>query len=329
MIRDMTLTKNNTVLPWPVLRFDRYKDSLETVHLWTQIIGKIRLRQMPWINHSWHVTLYVAPRGLTTGSMPYAGGLFEILMDFVSHEVKVTTGDGRTERMPLYPRSVADFYSALFDLLHGLGIDVRIYGKPNEIAGAIPFAEDDVHCSYDGKEMNLLFQALRRIEVVFVQFRSGFGGKVSPVHLFWGAFDLAVSRFSGREAPKHPGGMPNMPDDVMQEAYSHEVSSCGFWPGAGDFPVPAFYSYCYPTPPDFGHQPVQPAEAYYSQEMGEFLLPYEVVQQSADPEGTLMRFLSTTYHAAALTGHWDNRLECDLTRYKRPLSPPPPDSARP
>jgi hypothetical protein len=315
----LTLTKNDNALPWPVLRFDRYKDSLETVHLWTQIVGKIRLRQMPWINHSWHVTLYVIPTGLSTGSMPYTGGLFEIAMDFVDHELKVITSAGKTARMRLYPRSVADFYAALFDLLRSLDIHVRIYAKPNEVAVAIPFREDHAHGSYDKQEINLLFEALARTEAVFVRFRSGFRGKVSPVHLFWGSFDLAVSRFSGREAPKHPGGMPNMPDDVMQEAYSHEVSSCGFWPGSGESPAPVFYSYCYPTPPDFGRQPVEPAGAYYSQEKGEFLLPYEVVQQSADPEGTLMSFLTTTYDAAAVTGHWDNRLECDLTRYKRPL----------
>jgi hypothetical protein len=319
MDQDMTFTKNDNALPWPVLRFDRYKDSLETVHLWTQIIGKIRLRQMPWINHSWHVTLYVTSRGLTTRAMPYAGGIFEIVMDFVDHEVKVTTSAGGAGRMPLYPRSVADFYAGLFDLLRSLDINVRIYSKPNEIADAIPFREDYIHHSYDKEEINLLFQVLTRVEVVFTRFRSGFRGKVSPVHLFWGAFDLAVSRFSGREAPKHQGGMPNMPDDVMQEAYSHEVSSCGFWPGAADFPTPVFYSYCYPTPSEFGHQPVEPAQAYYSQEMGEFLLPYEVVQRSADPEGTLMSFLTTTYDAAALTGKWDNALECDLTRYKRLL----------
>ncbi|GGB02155.1 DUF5996 family protein [Puia dinghuensis] len=315
----MTYTKENNVVPWPVLKFDRYKDTLETVHLWTQIIGKVRLRQMPWLNHSWHVTLYVSPRGLTTGSMPYAGGIFEIVMDFTSHEVKVATSDGATRSMPLYPCSVADFYASFFDMLHNLGIDARIYGKPSEIAGAIPFSEDHVHCSYDKQEMNLLFQALMKTNVVFTRFRAGFRGKVSPVHFFWGAFDLAVTRFSGREAPKHSGGIPNMPDDVMQEAYSHEVSSCGFWPGGRDFPTPVFYSYCYPTPPDFGRQPVEPSEAFYSEQQGEFFLSYEVIRQSMDPEGTLMRFLKTTYRAAAITGHWDDSLECDLSHYKRLL----------
>ncbi len=274
---------------------------------------------MPWINHSWQVTLYINSRGLTTGSMPYADGSFEIVMDFLAHELEVTTNAGKVARMGLYPRTVADFYSRLFDLLRSLDIHIKIYGKPNEIAGAIPFAKDFVHGSYDKTEIGGIFQALTRIEPVFVRFRSGFTGKVSPVHLFWGSFDLAVTRFSGREAPKYPGGVPNIPDDVMQEAYSHEVSSCGFWLGGADFPEAAFYSYCYPTPADFGRQPVEPSGAFYSQEKGEFFLPYAVVQKSADPEGTLMQFLNSTYRAAAVTGKWDARLECDLSRYKRPL----------
>ena len=304
---------------WPVLQFDQYKDTLETVHLWTQIVGKIRLRQMPWINHSWHVTLYVTPRGLTTGSMPYENGIFEIIMDLTSHEVIVYTSAGKEGRMALFPRSVPDFYMALIDLLRDLGVNIKIYGKPCEIADAIPFHEDRIHHSYDKEAITSIFQALARIQPVFVRFRSGFRGKVSPIHLFWGAFDLAVTRFSGREAPKHSGGMPNMPDKVMQEAYSHEVSSCGFWPGAAEFPEPVFYSYCYPTPADFGDQPVEPEGAYYSREKGEFFLPYEVAQKSANPENTLMRFLTSTYRAAASTGHWDRSLECDLREYKRPL----------
>ncbi len=317
----MTSSNNDIAVPWPVLRFDQYKDTLETVHLWTQIIGKIRLRQMPWINHSWHVTLYVTPRGLTTGSMPYAGGTFEIVMDFTDHEVKVITSSGKRDSIFLYPRTVADFYTSLFEMLRRLEINVRIYSKPNEIADAIPFREDQLHRSYDKDEMNTLFQAFAKTAVVFTRFRSGFTGKVSPVHLFWGAFDLAVTRFSGREAPLYPGGMPNMPDDVMQEAYSQEVSSCGFWAGTADFPKPVFYSYCYPTPPDFSRQPVEPAEAFYSQDKGEFFLPYEAVQQSPDSDNTLLRFLTSTYEAAAVTGHWDKNLECNLSRYKRPLPP--------
>jgi len=304
---------------WPVLQFDQYRDTLETVHLWTQIVGKIRLRQMPWVNHSWHVTLYVTPRGLTTGSMPYPGGIFEIILDFTSHEVIVLTSAGKERRMDLFPRSVADFYVALFGLLHDLGVYVKIYGKPNEIADAIPFREDRVHHSYDKQAIHMIFQVLARTLVVFDRFRSGFTGKVSPIHLFWGAFDLAVTRFSGREAPKHKGAMPNMPVDVMQEAYSHEVSSCGLWLGTPEFPTPVFYSYCYPTPADFGDQPVEPEGAYYSREMGEFFLPYAAVQGSADPENTLMRFLTSTYRAASTTGHWDKSLECDLREYKRPI----------
>jgi hypothetical protein len=315
----MNSSKSDNTSTWPVLHFDQYEDTLATVHMWTQIVGKVRLRQMPWLNHSWHVTLYVTPRGLTTGSMPYEGGSFEIIMDFTSHELIVTTSAGRQRRMDLSPRSVADFYMALFDLLREVDVNVKIYGKPNEVADAIPFREDLVHHSYDKQAISSLFQALARIEVVFVRFRSRFRGKVSPVHLFWGSFDLAVTRFSGREAPKHPGGIPNIPDDIMQEAYSHEVSSCGFWPGAADFPTPVFYSYCYPTPPDFGDQPVEPAEAYYSREKGEFFLPYHVVQGSANPEYTLMHFLTSTYRAAAATGHWDPSLECDLRKYKQQL----------
>ena len=315
----MSSSKSDHSLSWPELRFDQYKDTLATVHLWTQIVGKVRLRQMPWLNHSWHVTLYVTPRGLTTGSMPYKGGIFEIVLDFISHELIVTTSENKQRRMDLYPRSVADFYMALFELLRELDVNVRIYGRPNEIADAIPFREDLVHHSYDKEAMNGIFLAMARIEPVFVRFRSHFRGKVSPVHLFWGAFDLAVSRFSGREAPPHQGAMPNMPADVMQEAYSHEVSSCGFWPGAAESPTPVFYSYCYPTPADFGDQPVEPEGAYYSREMGEFFLPYEVVQKSANPENILLHFLTSTYRAAAITGHWDKSLECDLSHYKQPL----------
>lgn len=315
--------KNNTGLPWPVLSFDKYKDTVETVHLWTQIVGKIRLRQMPWLNHSWHVTLYVTPRGLTTASMPHPGGTFELVMDFTDHEIKVITNSGNTASLPLRPGTIADFYAMLFDMLRQLGINARIYGKPSEMADAIPFREDQAQRSYDMDVMNTLFGAFVKSAVVFTQFRSRFTGKVSPVHFFWGGFDLAVTRFSGRPAPRHPGGMPNVPDDVMQEAYSHEVSSCGFWPGAKDFPYPVFYSYCYPTPPDFGRQTVEPAEAFYSQEKGEFFLPYEAVQQSADPEDILMKFLTSTYRAAADTGHWDSSLECNLSRFKRPLPPNP------
>ncbi len=290
---------------WPELKFELLQDTMATVQLWTQIVGKIRLKKTPWLNHSWHVTLYVSSRGLTTGSIPYEQGVFQLEFDFNQHQLVITTSKGGNEKIALYPRTVASFYKELFDTLRTLGIRVKIHAKPNEIEPAIPFEQDEVHQSYDKDQMYLFWQALVRMEPVFTEFRARFIGKCSPVHFFWGAFDLAVTRFSGREAPKHPGGMPNIPLEVMREAYSHEVSSAGFWPGSEAFPHPAFYAYCYPTPPDFGTRPVAPKEAFFSQEMGEFFLPYEVVRQSSDPEATLMRFLQSTYEAAATTGKWD------------------------
>jgi len=304
---------DSTNSTWPHLEFGAYGDTVATVHLWTQIIGKIRLKKMPWLNHSWHVTLYVSGRGLTTGSIPCGKGVFQIDMDFIDHQVIILCSDGKMETIKLYPRSVASFYEELFSKLGSMSIEVAIYDSPNEVDPAIPFQKDTIHKSYDPAQMHLIWQALVRVEPVFTRFRSTFIGKVSPVHLFWGSFDLAVTRFSGRPAPKYPGAVTNIPKAVMEEAYSHEVSSCGFWPGNGKSPLPVFYSYCYPTPPDFGKQPVAPAKAFYSEESGEFLLPYEVVQQAENPAETLLQFLHSTYRAAALTGHWSNSLECDLT----------------
>ena len=304
---------HKNIISWPVLNFDQVKDTIGTVHLWTQIIGKIRLKKMPWLNHSWHVTLYVSARGLTTGSIPYGNGIFQIDFDFIAHELIITSSEGKKETMNLYARPVADFYTEVFERLQQMNIEVKIYAKPNEVDPAIPFIKDTQQRIYDAEQMNILWQALVSIELVFTRFRSGFTGKCSPVHFFWGSFDLAVTRFSGREAPKHPGGAPNMPDIVMQEAYSHEVSSVGFWPGSEASPIPIFYAYCYPTPASFGEQPVEPAEAFFSQELGEFILPYAVVQQSENPEATLMNYLKSTYKAAAVTGNWDNSLECNLT----------------
>lgn len=301
--------------PWPQLAFEDLKDTLATVQLWTQVIGKIRLIKTPWINHCWHVTLYVSSRGLTTGSIPYQDGSFQLDMDFVDHQLIITASNGTTEKVGLYPRSVASFYVEVFQKLDAMGIDAPIYPRPNEIDPAIPFADDELHNSYDAVQMNLYWQALVRINAVFTKFRAEFIGKCSPVHFFWGAFDLAVTRFSGREAPLHPGGAPNMPDRVMQEAYSHEVSSAGFWGGSEQFPHPAFYSYCYPTPEAFGKQSVEPPEAFYSNEMGEFFLLYESVQRSEDPEAVLLQFLRSTYNAAAKTGNWSGDLSCDLTSY--------------
>ncbi|SFD88454.1 hypothetical protein SAMN05518672_103688 [Chitinophaga sp. CF118] len=311
---------HNTALKlnqWPVLKYDDWKETLATVHLWTQIVGKIRLRKMPWLNHSWHVTLYVSPLGLSTGSIPYQYGIFQIDFDFIHHQLVIITNTGKKEVLELRPRTVADFYKELFEKLELLDIDVTISTLPSELEVAIPFKDDQIHQSYDGHKMEDYWQALVKIHNIFTSFRARFTGKCSPVHFFWGAFDLAVTRFSGRDAPTHPGEAPNMPAEVMQEAYSKEVSSCGFWPGNEQYPYASFYSYCYPATPAFGEQPVQPVEAYYNQQLGEFLLPYEVVQQADNPEVIILAFLQSTYEAAANTGHWDRHsLECDLSRFE-------------
>jgi len=307
---------SNTTHNWPKLDFHYLKDTIATVHQWTQMIGKVRLKKMPWINHSWQVTLYVSATGLTTGSVPYQDGIFQIDLDFINHQLHITTSTGQKVTAGLGAKTIADFYHELMANLEKAGVEVEIYAVPNELEVAIPFAKNDAACTYNGEAMHAIWQALIKIHNVFTDFRSGFLGKCSPVHFFWGAFDLAVTRFSGRTAPKHPGGAPNMPDDVMQEAYSHEVSSCGFWPGSEAFPQPAFYAYCYPTPDAYGQQPVSPPEAFYSKEMGEFFLMYEVVQQSDNPEQVLDQFLQSTYDAAAKTANWDKDLECDLQGLK-------------
>lgn len=299
---------------WPSLAFNDWKDTLATVHLWTQIVGKIRLRKMPWLNHSWHVTLYVTPDGLSTGSVPYQHGIFQVDFNFMQHELIIITSTGKRATVALRPRTVASFYEELFAQLAALDIDVSIYSMPSEIPGAIPFEKDQLHHAYDQQKIEDFWQALVKIHNVFTRFRTRFTGKCSPVHFFWGAFDLAVTRFSGRDAPPHTGQAPNMPAAVMQEAYSKEVSSCGFWPGSEQYPHAVFYAYCYPAAPAFAEQPVQPAAAFYSADMGEFMLPYDAVQQSADPEETLLAFMQSTYEAAANTGHWDRKaLECDLS----------------
>ncbi|WP_343672419.1 DUF5996 family protein [Chitinophaga sp.] len=302
---------------WPVLKFDNWKDTLATVHLWTQIVGKIRLRKMPWLNHSWHVTLYVTPSGLSTGSVPYQYGIFQIDFDFIQHQLIITTSTGKKESQALQPGTVASFYKSLFEKLAALEIDVNIITTPCELTNAVDFEHDEIHKSYDAQRMQQYWYALVKVHNVFTRFRSRFIGKCSPVHFFWGAFDLAVTRFSGRDAPKHQGTAPNMPAVVMQEAYSKEVSSCGFWPGNEQYPHAVFYAYCYPATPAFSEYKVQPESAFYSQEMGEFLLPYEAVQQSDNPEEVLLSFLQSTYEAAANTGNWDRKaLECDLSKFE-------------
>ena len=290
---------------WPVLNFVEMQDTIETLHQWIQIVGKIRLKTMPWQNHSWHTTLYITPTGYSTHGIPYRGRTFQIDFDFKKHKLLIQCSNAETLTMDLKPGTVADFYKELFEKLSSIGIAVKIYPKPNEMEPAIPFTENVVNKAYDPKAANALWQAMLKANAVFNEFRSEFIGKCSPVHLFWGAFDLAVTRFSGNPATLHQGVMPNMPKEVMQEAYSQEVSSAGFWPGSKESPMPVFYSYTYPSAADFGKQKVQPQEAFYSDEMGEYFLKYEDVQRSDNPEKILTEFLQTTYEAAANTSNWD------------------------
>ena len=290
---------------WPSLPLDEWGKSSATLHMWTQIVGKIRLVQSPWINHSWHATLYVTARGLTTSLVPHGTRMFQIEFDFVSHRLVVQTTDGGVGGFALEPQSVASFYARLMDEMRRLDLDVKIWGTPNEVVEAIPFREDEVHRAYDPECVNRFWRILVQADRIFKVFRATFIGKCSPVQFFWGAADLAVTRFSGRRAPEHPGGIPNLPDRVTREAYSHEVSSCGFWAGGGPIPYPAFYSYAYPEPAGFAEAPVKPAEAFYSRDLREFILPYDVVRQAASPDDTLLQFLQTTYEAAAVLANWD------------------------
>jgi len=291
--------------PWPPLPFERWRDTCATFHLWTQIVGKIRLTQSAWLNHSWHSTLYVTSRGLTTSPVPHGGRTFQIDFDLIDHELIVQSSDGAIFNAPLQPQSVAEFYGQLMEALGRLQLGVRIHGRPNELPDAIPFAEDETHRAYDAESVNRFWRILVRSDRAFKIFRGRFIGKGSPVHLFWGALDLAVTRFSGRRAPDHPGGIPNLPDRITREAYSHEVSSAGFWPGSGAIAYPAYYSYAYPEPDGFAAAAVRPDGAFYSQDFREFVLPYEVVRTAADPEAALLEFLQSTYEAAADLGRWD------------------------
>ena len=290
---------------WPALPLDGWADTCATLHMWTQIVGKIRLRESAPINHGWHSTLYVTARGLTTSPIPHGHRIFQIDFDFIDHTLVLEVSDGRSARVPLEPQTVAVFYRRVMDALAGLDIDVRIYAKPNEVADPIPFARDEVHRAYDRAAVNRFWRVLVQNDRVFKRFRSGFLGKCSPVHLFWGALDLAVTRFSGRPAPPHPGGIPNLPDRITREAYSHEVSSAGFWAGGGAIAYPAYYSYAYPEPPGFASAAVGPREAFYSTDLHEFILPYDVVRTSADPDRVLLEFLQSTYVAAADLARWD------------------------
>ncbi len=302
--------KENHSAQWPDLNFVEIQDTLETLHQWIQIVGKIRLRTMPWQNHSWHTALYITAHGFSTHGIPFDGRVFQLDFDFKQHKFIIQCSNTETLTMELRPRTVADFYSELFKKLSSIGIDVKIHASPNEMDPAIPFAENVINKSYDSKAANAIWQAMLKANGVFSKFRSEFIGKSSPVHLFWGAFDLAVTRFSGNPAPLHQGGMPNMPLEVMQEAYSQEVSSAGFWLGSKDSPMPVFYAYAYPSDSNFGEQKVLPTEAFYSNEMGEFFLKYEDVQKSNNPEETLYDFLQTTYEAAVNTSNW-NRIKLE------------------
>jgi len=291
---------------WPALAIEDWADTRATFHLWTQIVGKIRMVSTPAENHWWHVPLYISARGLTTGAIPYGDGVFDLEFDLLAHELVIRRSTGEQRTVPLRAVSVATFYREVTDALLALDIEVAIHAAPNEVDPAIPFAQDETHASYDAESMVLFWRQLVQAQRVLRQFRSGFTGKASPVHLFWGALDLAVTRFSGRIAPEHPGGVPNCPDRVMVEGYSHEISSAGFWPGGGA--EGAFYSYAYPVPDGFADA-VVPSGAFYSEQYGEFLLPYEVVRASADPDRLVLDFLEATYRAAADLAEWPGSLE--------------------
>jgi hypothetical protein len=292
---------------WPPLAYESWADTRETLHRFSQIVGKTRLALEPMVNHWWQVPLYVSARGLTTSAMPYgAGALVEVEMDFLSHQVEIRTSEGGRRSLALGPRSVADFYADYRGALRALGVEAEIWPVPVELPGdALPFADDRVHASYDPAAAERFWRVLLQADRIFKLFRSGFIGKASPVHFFWGSFDLAVTRFSGRPAPPHPGGAPHVADWVMREAYSHEVSSAGFWPGSAQAPAAAFYSYAYPAPAGYAAAPVAPAGASYEAAMGEFILPYETLRSAADPERALMAFLQSTYEAAANLASWD------------------------
>jgi len=310
----MTQQIADTKTAWPRVPVDEWVDTRDTLHMWTQIVGKIRLSQAPLLNHWWQVPLYVSPRGLTTSTIPYRAGAFDIEFDFIDHQLHIRSDDGQARHVRLEPKTVAQFHNETLRALDDIGIETRIQSHPNEVEPAIPFAEDDRHTSYDARAAHLFWRQLLQANRVMGEFRSRFVGKVSPVHFFWGAMDLACTRFSGRPAPLHPGGAPNVGDWVMEEAYSQELSSCGFWPDAGV--EGAFYSYAYPQPAGFTDCLVDPARAHYSADKGEFLLPYEAVRTADDPDHALLDFLQTTYEAAADCGGWDRQsLEDDPGRW--------------
>jgi hypothetical protein len=304
VLQDASITSN----AWPPLVYDAWKGTYATLHMWTQIVGKTRLALAPMENHWWQVTLYVTPRGLTTSPIPAGERTFTVDFDFIDHELQVRTSDGANRALPLLPQPVAEFYSEYMQTLRALGLTPRIRPVPVEVVEAIPFAEDHTHASYDADAAHRWWQILAQSDRVLKRYRGRFLGKSSPVHFFWGGFDLACTRFSGRAAPKHGGGVPNCPDWVMEEAYSRECSSCGFWPGSEPLLEAAYYAYAYPEPKGYRTRRVQPDAAYYHEQLGEFVLPYEAVRRAPSPDDALLAFVQSTYDAAADCGGWDRAI---------------------
>jgi hypothetical protein len=309
------LTVRGTLTPtaWPRLRLSDWTGTRDTLHMWTQIVGKIAMAHAPLLNHWWQATLRLSPRGLTTLAIPYRDGAFDCELDFIDHRLRIRASDGRGATVPLATRPVAQFYAETMAALGELDIETHIRARPNEVAPAIPFAADDRHAAYDAHAAELFWRQLLQAGRVLGEYRAGFVGKASPVHFFWGGMDLACTRFSGRRAPDHSGGVPNCPDWVMREGYSHELASCGFWPGGGE--EGAFYAYAYPEPAGYAEALHGPAGASYDRQLGEFVIPYESVADARDPDGVLTEFLSATYAAAADLGGWDRAaLEIDPHR---------------
>ncbi|MBC7930451.1 MAG: hypothetical protein H7Z38_07755 [Rubrivivax sp.] len=297
-------TSSQTHAAWPSLPMGEWKETSATLHMWMQIVGKVRLAQAPHLNHWWQVPLYVTARGLTTSPMPYDSQTFQIDFDFIDHNLIIEKSDGDRRSLALAPRTVADFYAEFTSGMRSLGLDVKIWTTPVEVENPVPFEQDTAHASYDPEYANRFWRLLAQAERVFQQFRSRFVGKCSPVHFFWGSFDLAVTRFSGRPAPRHPGA-PGVADSITREAYSHEVSSAGFWPGGGALAEPIFYSYAYPEPEGFKDYKVRPDGAGYNADLREFVLPYGAMLASSEPDETLLQFLQSTYEAAADLANWD------------------------
>ena len=298
---------NDEPLSWPELPLASWSETCDTLHRWTQVVGKVRMALTPLVNHWWNVTFYVTPRGLVTSPIPFGARAFEVIFDFIQHRLLIQSSDGGTESLELAPMPVMDFYSEFMARLGRLDISVHIWTMPCEIVNAAPFDQDRIHAQYDPIYAQRFWRALLQSDRVLKAFRARFLGKASPVHFFWGSFDLAVTRFSGRRAPPPKGNTPNVASWVMGEAYSHEVSSCGFWPGNGGYGRPAYYVYAYPEPPDYRRTQLRTPGAFYDGGLGQFILPYDVVRQSADPDALLLGFLQETYEAAADQSGWDRK----------------------